>query len=257
MNYPTNTFTQGLREGRKQFGMWVSLASPFASEIVASAGFDFCVIDMEHSPNELNSVLGQLQAFAAHPTPAIVRPMWNDSVMVKRLLDIGAPGLVFPMVQNAEEAEAAVAACRYPPNGVRGVAGSTRANQFGRVKDYFDRVEEETTIIIQVETRAALDVVDEIAAVEGVSGVFFGPSDIAADLGHLGKPMHPEVWETIRPISKRLADKGMPVGTLVADLDFAGGLLNEEFSFVACSTEAAALARAMDSTVSKMRSLIS
>lgn len=255
MKHPVNTFTQGLKEGRKQFGMWVSLASPFASEIVASAGFDFAVIDMEHSPNDLNSVLGQLQAFAPHPTPAIVRPMWNDMVVVKRLLDIGAPGLVFPMVQNAEEARAAVAACRYPPHGVRGVAGSTRANQFGRVTDYFDRVDEELTIIAQVETRAAMAVVDEIAAVDGVSGVFFGPSDIAADLGHLGKPMHPEVWEAIRPLSRRLADKGMPVGTLVGDLDFAAGLLNEEFSFVACSTEASALARAMDATVAKMRDL--
>ncbi len=256
MNHPTNSFTQGLKEGRKQFGIWVSLASPYASEIVASAGFDFAVIDMEHSPNELTSVLGQLQAFGAHPTPAIVRPMWNDTVVVKRLLDIGAPGLIFPMVQTAQEAEAAVAACRYPPRGVRGVAGSTRANQYGRVTDYFDRVEEEMTIIVQVETLSAMAQVEEIAAVEGVSGVFFGPSDIAADMGYLGKPMTPAVWEAIRPISKRLADKGMPVGTLVGDLEFAAGLLNDEFSFVACSTEASALAKAMDNTVQTMRDLI-
>ena len=109
MNFPENSFTRGLAEGRKQFGIWVSLGSPFASEIVASAGFDFAVIDMEHAPNDLNSVLGQLQGFAPHPTPGLVRPQWNDSVLVKRLLDIGAPGLVFPMIQTAEEAAAAVA----------------------------------------------------------------------------------------------------------------------------------------------------
>ena len=257
MNFPENSFTRGLAEGRKQFGIWVSLASPFASEIVASAGFDFAVIDMEHAPNDLNSVLGQLQGFAPHPTPGLVRPQWNDSVLVKRLLDIGAPGLVFPMIQSAEEAAAAVSACRYPPNGIRGVAGSNRANQFGRIPDYFERVEEEMSIIVQIETLEAIACADEIAAVEGVSGVFFGPSDIAADMGHLGKPMTPEVWsDVIRPTARKLADKGMPVGTLVGDLNFAAELLNDEFAFVACSTEAVALAKAMDSIVGTMRDLI-
>ncbi len=253
MNFPANSFTQGLAEGRKQVGMWVSLASPFASEIVASAGFDFAVIDMEHAPNNVDSVLGQLQAFAPHPTTAIVRPPWNDAVMVKRLLDIGAPGVIFPMVQTPEEAEAAVAACRYPPRGIRGVAGSTRANQFGRMPDYFDRVEEEMTIIIQVETLDAIACVDEIADVDGVSGIFFGPSDIAADMGHIGKPMTPAVWDVIRPAAKRLADRGMPPGTMMGDLGFASDLLNDEFAFVACATEAVALARAMDATVKTMR----
>lgn len=255
MNFPTNAFTHAIAAGQKQVGIWASLASSFAVEIVASAGFDFIVVDMEHAPNDLESVLGQLQAIAPHDTTALVRPMWNDSVMVKRLLDCGAPGLIFPMVQSVAEAEAAVAACRYPPRGIRGVAGSTRANQFGRITDYFDKVEEEMTIIVQVETQAAMAQVDDIAAVDGVSGVFFGPSDIAADMGYLGKPMTPAVWDAIRPLARRLADKGIPSGTLVGDLDFAANLINEEFTFVACATEASALTKAMDATVKKMRDL--
>lgn len=257
MNFPENSFTRGLAEGRKQFGIWVSLASPYASEIVAGAGFDFAVIDMEHAPNDLNTVLGQLQGFAPHATPGLVRPQWNDSVLVKRLLDIGAPGLVFPMVQTAEEAAAAVAACRYPPNGIRGVAGSTRANQYGRIPDYFDRVEKEMTIIVQIETLDAIARAEEIATVDGVSAVFFGPSDIAADMGHLGKPMTPAVWdEAIRPTARKLAERGVPSGTMVGDLNFAAELLNDEFAFVACSTEAIALTKAMDGIVGTMRDLI-
>lgn len=256
MNFPTNRFTQALKAGENQTGIWVSLASAYSAEIVASAGFDFAVIDMEHAPNSEASVLGQLQAFNGYPTSTLVRPPWNDSVMVKRLLDIGAPGLVFPMVQSVEEAEAAVAACRYPPRGMRGVAGATRASGFGKIPDYFDRVEEELTIVIQLETLSAMEQATEIAAVDGVSAMFFGPSDIAADMGHLGKPMEPAVWEAIRPVAKKLADKGMPVGTLVGDLDFAAGLMRDEFSFVACSTDGSVFARALGETVTKMRDLL-
>jgi len=140
---------------------------------------------MEHSPNELTSLLGQLQAFESTDTTAIVRPDWNDTVKVKRLLDMGAPGLLFPMVQTVEECAAAVAACRYPPRGVRGVAGTMRGNKFGRITDYFAQVEQQTAILIQLETLSAVEQALEIAAVDGVDGIFFGPADIGADMGHL------------------------------------------------------------------------
>jgi 4-hydroxy-2-oxoheptanedioate aldolase len=253
MTLPRNAFLAALRAGRPQIGIWVSLASNFAAEVVAGAGFDWALIDMEHAPGELTQVLGQLQAFAPYPTTALVRPDWNDAVKVKRLLDMGAPGLLFPMVQTVEEARAAVAAMRYPPRGVRGVSVATRANGFGRIPDYFARVEAETATLIQLETRAAIALADQIGAVEGVDGVFFGPADIAADLGHLGQPLHPEVWDLVRPAAQRLIAAGVPVGTLVPDPAFARSLIAEGFTFVACGSDLGLLARGADSLLKTMK----
>ncbi|MGI9368640.1 MAG: HpcH/HpaI aldolase family protein [Ruegeria sp.] len=253
MKLPRNPFLHAIRNGKPQIGLWLSLANPFAAEVAAGAGFDWVLIDMEHSPNDLSSVMAQLQVFAAYPTTPLVRPDWNDQVKVKRLLDAGAPGLLFPMVQSPEEAAAAVAAARYPPNGTRGVAGTTRANAFGRVQDYFTRIEDETAILVQAETQDALARVDDIAGVKGVDGVFFGPADIAADMGLLGQPMHDDVWNTILPAAKRLIAKGVPVGTLVMDPAFARRLISEGFSFVACGSDVGLLARGSDNLISSMR----
>jgi len=254
MKLPTNPFLAAIRAGQPQVGLWLSLSSPFAAEAVAGAGFDWVMLDMEHAPNELASVLGQLQVFAAYGTTALVRPDWNDPVKVKRLLDIGAPGLLFPMVQSAAEAGAAVAACRYPPRGIRGVSGTTRANRFGRITDYFARVEQETAVLVQVETRAALAVAGEIGGTEGVDGVFFGPSDIAADLGLLGQPMHEAVWAQILPAARALMAQGVAVGTLVFDVTFARRLTDEEgFTFVACGVDTSILARGADALLRGMK----
>ena len=225
----------------------------FATEAVAAAGFDWLLIDTEHSPNDLNSVMAQLQILAAHPVTPIVRPDWNDAVLVKRLLDIGAPGLLFPMVQTPTEAERAVAATRYPPHGIRGVSGCTRANAFGRMTDYFSRIAEETAVIVQVETRAAIEQSLDIGKVDGVDGVFFGPADIAADMGLLGRPADPAVWELIRPAARRLIEAGIPVGTLVFDPAFAKSLLAEGFSFVACGSDAVLLARGADALLRNVK----
>ncbi|KIN70487.1 2-dehydro-3-deoxyglucarate aldolase [Sulfitobacter noctilucae] len=253
MQMPRNPFTHALAAQQKQLGLWISLSSPFVAEVTAHAGFDWALIDMEHAPNEYFSVLGQLQAFAASGTTAIVRPEWNDPVMVKRLLDLGAPGLLFPMIQSVEEAEQAVAATRYPPRGIRGVSGAMRGNKFGRMTDYVARVEQETTVILQLETQAAIEQADAIAAVDGVSGVFFGPADIAADMGKVGQAMDAEVWELIRATVKRLSDKGVATGTLVLDPDFAAELLNDGFTFVACGTDASLLAKATDSLLATVK----
>lgn len=253
MKLPSNRFLASIRSGQPQIGLWLSLASGYATEAVAGAGFDWLLIDTEHSPNDLSSVLTQLQVLAAHPVPPIVRPDWNAPVLVKRLLDIGAPGLLFPMVQSPEEAAQAVAATRYPPHGIRGVSGCTRANGFARMSDYFSRIEEETAVLVQVETRAAIAQVLEIGRTEGVDGVFFGPADIAADIGLLGKPSDPAVWDVIRPAARRLIEAGIPVGTLVFDPAFARSLVAEGFSFVACGSDAVLLARGADSLSRTMR----
>ncbi|MFK7874503.1 MAG: HpcH/HpaI aldolase/citrate lyase family protein [Paracoccaceae bacterium] len=253
MKLATNPFTQALAAGEKQIGLWISLCSNFVAEVTAHAGYDWALIDMEHSPNDYFSVLGQMQAFAASDTTAIVRVEWNDTVAVKRLLDLGAPGILFPMIQSVKEAEQAVAATRYPPNGVRGVSGATRATKFGRIMDYVARVEDETTVLLQLETRHAVEQAEAIADVSGVHGIFFGPGDIAADIGKVGKPMDPEVWALIKPAAQKLIAKGIPVGTLVLDAAFATKLLNEGFSFVACGTDASLLAKASDGLLAQVK----
>lgn len=253
MKLPSNKFLASIRGGQPQIGLWLSLASGYATEAVASAGFDWLLIDTEHSPNDLSSVMTQLQVLAAHPATPIVRPDWNNPVLVKRLLDIGAPGLLFPMVQSPDEAAQAVAATRYPPRGIRGVSGSTRANAFARMTDYFSRIEDETAVLVQVETRAAIEQALQIGRVDGVDGVFFGPADIAADLGLLGRPTDPAVWEVIRPAARKLIDAGIPVGTLVFDPAFARNLVAEGFSFVACGSDAMLLARGADNLRSVMK----
>jgi 4-hydroxy-2-oxoheptanedioate aldolase len=251
-----NTFTRALAKGERQLGLWVSLAHPYSAEVVAGAGFDWALVDMEHSPGTLDTVLGQLQAFAASNTTAIVRPDWNDAVLVKRLLDMGAPGLLFPMIQTVEEAKAAVAATRYPPRGIRGVAGTTRSNNFGRDKAYFAEIEKETAVLVQIESQSALAIAHDIAAVDGVTGVFFGPADIGADMGHLGQPMHADVWAAIRPVAAELIARGVPVGTLVSDPAFAADLLRDGFSFVACGSDAGLLARGADTLLATVKAAL-
>ncbi len=253
MNVKENAFLKAIRAGKQQVGLWVSLSSAYAAEAVAPAGYDWALLDMEHSPNELHSLLGQLQAFEATTTTPIVRPDWNDTVKVKRLLDLGVPGLLFPMVESVEEAVSAVAACRYPPRGNRGVAGTTRANRFGRVTDYFEEVENQTAILVQVETVQAVENVLAYADIEGIDGIFFGPADIGADMGILGKPMDPEIWKFIRPAARKLMERGMPVGTLVSDPAFAADLLNDGFSFVACGSDAGLLAKGADTLLASVK----
>lgn len=253
MTLPTNPFLAAIRAGKPQIGIWLSLANPFAAEIVAGAGFDWALIDMEHAPNDLQSVMAQLQVLAAYDTTALVRPDWNDPVKIKRLLDAGAPGLLVPMVQNPAEAKSAISASRYPPRGVRGVSGTTRANNFGRIQNYFADTEDQTAILLQLETRAALAQADDISSIDGVDGVFFGPADIAADMGLLGQPMHDDVWAAILPVAKRLIAQGIPVGTLVTDPSFAKRLLGQGFGFVACGLDTAILARGSDALLAQMR----
>lgn len=217
MDLPANRFKKAILAGQQQVGLWVSLASPYSTEIVAGSGFDWLLIDGEHSPNDPTTVLPQLQAAAPYPVSTIVRPAWNEKVLIKRYLDIGAQSLLIPYVETAEQAQAAVAAIRYPLRGVRGVAGVTRASRFGRVADYVKRAEEELCLLVQIESRLGLDNLEAIARTDGVDGVFIGPADLAAGLGHLGQQAHPEVQKAIEDAIKRIKACGKPAGILAVD----------------------------------------
>jgi hypothetical protein len=166
MELPVNRLKRNLREGRAQIGLWSQLTSPTVVEVLAGAGFDFLVLDTEHAPNELPMVLGQLRAMTGGNASGVVRAAWNDPVLFKRLLDVGAQSLLVPFVQDADEARRAVAAMRYPPHGIRGVAAATRASGYGRVKDYLTRAHDELCLLVQIETRGALGHLERIAAVE-------------------------------------------------------------------------------------------
>lgn len=248
-----NPFLAAIRNGKQQIGLWVSLPDALTTEVIAGAGYDWLLLDMEHGAADLADLRTQLQVINGYDSTAIVRPDWNDPIKVKRLMDLGAPGLLFPMVQNAEEAKAAVAATRYPPKGTRGFGGTTRATSFGRDKTYAQNVEDQTAVLLQVESLAALQNVEEIAAVDGVDGIFFGPADIAADMGYLGQAMHDDVWAKILPAAMRLISQKIPVGTLVRDVAFARRLLDAGFTFVACGSDAALLAQAADTLLSDMK----
>jgi len=249
----TNLFLQALKQREPQVGLWVSLCSNYAADVVATAGFDWSLLDMEHSPNEVGMVMGQLQAFTVGSTSPMVRPMWNDPVLVKRLMDVGAQSLLFPMIQSADEARLAVSATRYPPEGIRGVSGTQRANHFGRVTDYFEQVHNETCVIVQIETMHALDQVEEIAKVDGVDGVFFGPADLSADMGKLGQVNDVQLWEHIANGAKIVEAVGKPAGTLVLDATKAARLINDGFSFVACGSDLSLLARGADQLLADVK----
>jgi 4-hydroxy-2-oxoheptanedioate aldolase len=244
MDMPINRLKHELQAGRAQIGLWSSLASHIGVEVIAGAGFDWLLLDTEHSPNELHMVHTQLAAMERGTASAVVRPAWNDTVTIKRLLDLGAQTLLIPMVQNAEEARRAVAATRYPPQGVRGLGTVTRANDYGRVKDYLQRVHDELCTIVQIETREALANLEEIAAVDGVDGLFIGPSDLSADMGLLGQGGgHPEVQALIEESIVRIVKTGKFAGILTPLEDLARRSLQLGALFVAVGSDSGLLAR--------------
>jgi len=242
MEIPKNRFKQAVAEGRRQIGLWSQLVTPIATEIVAGAGFDFVVVDAEHAPNDVLSIVPQLQVLDGTGASAIVRLPWNDTVLIKRYLDIGAQTLLIPFVQSSEEAAQAVAAVRYPPNGVRGVASMHRGNRFGRVKDYFRDAPGEICLLAQVETKDALDDLEAIAAVDGLDGVFIGPSDLAASMGHLGNPAHPDVQAAIMEVPARMRASGKPAGILSPIETDARRHMEAGYVYIAVGSDLALLA---------------
>lgn len=192
----------------------MSLASNIVSEVVGYAGYDWMLLDAEHSPNDIQTLIAQLQALKDSPSAPVVRPEWNNPVQIKRLLDSGFYNFLIPFVESAQQAEAAVTATRYPPQGVRGVSVAQRSNRYGYDKDYFSSVNENICVMAQIENRAGVAASAEIAAIDGVDCLFIGPSDLAAAYGHLGNPQHPEVQQAIREIISGAKSHGKPVGIL-------------------------------------------
>ena len=209
-----NTFRSDLRAGKTLIGCWVSLANPITTEILGLAGFDWLLLDGEHSPNELASFVQQLMALKDSRSAPVVRPQSNDAVVIKRLLDAGFYNFLIPGVDSAEQARAAVAATRYPPAGMRGVSVSMRGNRYGTVPGYHSQANDHIVVAVQIESPAAVENIDAICRVEGVDAVFIGPSDLAATYGQLGHPEHPTVQSAIRTVVERARLRGVPVGTL-------------------------------------------
>jgi 4-hydroxy-2-oxoheptanedioate aldolase len=253
MDLPVNLFKKAIAAGRQQIGLWVALANPYSTEIVAGSGFDWLLLDGEHSPNDPTTVLPQLQAAAPYAVTPIVRPAWNDKVLIKRYLDVGAQSLLIPYIQTEEEAAAAVDAIRFPPRGVRGVAGVTRATRFGRIADYARRAEEQLCLLVQIETRQGLDNLEKIAKMDGIDGVFIGPADLAAGLGHLGEQGHPEVQAAIHDAIKRIKACGKPAGILTPDEATARRYIEWGTTFTAVGLDAMLLARESEKLAAKFR----
>ena len=240
---PPNRFKRALKDGRQQIGLWNSLPGTVVAELLATCGFDWVVIDTEHSVTDIPDTLAMMQAMAPYRTQVVVRPASNDVVLIKRILDLGAQTLLIPYVQNADEARAAVAAMRYAPRGIRGVAGLTRASVFGQVAGYHIRAEEELCLIVQVETAEALSRIPEIAAVDGVDALFVGPADLAASMGHVGDMRHPDVVAAIEAGVRAIVAAGKPAGILTLDPDFARTCIGWGTTFTAVGMDIALLAQ--------------
>lgn len=209
-----NRFREALLARRRLIGCWCSLANPVTTEVLGLAGFDWLLLDAEHAPNDVTTLIPQLLALKDSSSAPVVRPPWNDTVVIKRLLDAGFYNFLIPYVESAEEARRAVAATLYPPAGVRGVSVSQRQNRYGTVPDYLKSINENIALMVQIESAVGLDAVDAIAAVEGVDGIFVGPSDLAAAMGHLGNAAHPDVQQAIRHIFERAQAVGKASGIL-------------------------------------------
>jgi len=248
-----NRFKEALLAGRRQVGLWSALCSPIAAEIIAGAGFDWIVIDGEHAPNDISSLLAQLQAMRGGSAEPVFRIPWNDAVVIKRVLDVGARSLLIPFIQNAEEARQAVSATRYPPRGVRGVSVMPRASDYGRVPQYHQSAHLHTCVLVQIESQVALHELEAIAAVDGVDGIFIGPSDLAADLGYLGNPHHAEVQTAIQDAATRIRATGKAAGTLSTDVDDVERLFGLGFQFVAIGSDVGILARNAERLAARFR----
>ena len=234
-------------------GSWVMSASPVVAEAMGCAGYEWAVLDMEHTPLDLMDLVHLLQAVAGTPMLPITRIPWNDTVMVKRVLDAGAQTVMFPFVQNADEARRAVAAAKYAPAGVRGMAGMSRASRFGTVKDYFKVANAAVSVIVQVETPQAMDCIEEIAGVPGVDSIFMGPGDLSGAMGHVGDLLHPEVVALMADGVKRCHKVGKPVGTVGGTPEAVALYRAAGFDYIGCASDLGLLMRQNAAVLSAIR----
>ena len=250
-----NPFMQRLAEAgpRPPVGTWIMSASPIVAEAIGCAGFEWGVVDMEHTPLDLMEVVHILQALAATALVPVVRVPWNDSVGIKRVLDAGAQTLLVPFVQNADEARAAVAACRYPPEGVRGMAGMSRASRFGTLPNFFANANRSIGVIVQLETTQAIARIDEIAAVDGVDALFVGPGDLSGTMGHAGQLTHPDVLAQTRQAVQRAKALRKPIGTVGGTPDVVALYREIGFDFIAIASDLGLLMRAAQAALTAVR----
>jgi 2,4-dihydroxyhept-2-ene-1,7-dioic acid aldolase len=245
-NIPHNFFKESIKAGRRQLGLWLTCANPYTAEIAATSGYDWLLIDGEHGPNDVPTILAQLQAVAPYSSHPIVRTVNKDPALIKQILDIGAQTLLVPMVDSAQEARDLVSAMRYPPRGIRGIGAIVaRASRWGGVEDYVHVAEEQLCLLVQVETKRGLENLDEITMVEGVDGVFIGPADLSASMGHLGDPGHPEVKAAIEYAIKRICTLGKAAGIMGTDPVTARHHISCGASFVAAAVDTMLLTKAM------------
>ena len=254
MQTPVNTFKQALQQQQVQIGLWLSLANPYSTEICAGAGFDWLLIDGEHAPNDLRSVMAQLQTIAAYPGHAVCRVPIGDSTLIKQYLDLGAQTLLVPMVDTPEQARALVQACRYPPDGFRGMAGA-RASRWGRYPAYAQQANAQICLLVQAETRLALANLDAIVATEGVDGVFIGPADLSASMGYVGNSGHADVQAAIEDAIGRITRAGKAAGILTPDTALAKRYLELGATFVAVGLDTVLLVRGTNALVGQFKTL--
>jgi len=251
---PENLFKTNLRAGKPQIGLWLGLANAYTAEICAGAGFDWLLIDGEHAPNDVRSILAQLQAIAAYGSHPIVRPPTGEAYLIKQVLDIGAQTLLIPMVETAQQATALVAAVRYPPKGIRGVGGGlARASRFNRTPNYLQTADDQVCLLVQVESRGGLNNIEAIAATDGVDGVFIGPADLAASIGHLGNPGHAEVQAAVEQGIARILAAGKAPGVLIVDEALSRRYLSLGALFVAVGTDVSLLTKATESLAGRFK----
>jgi 4-hydroxy-2-oxoheptanedioate aldolase len=254
MEMPINRFKQRLQAGEAQIGLWLGLADPYCAELAANAGFDWLLIDGEHAPNDLRGLLGQLQAVAPYTSQPVIRPVIGDTALIKQLLDIGAQTLLVPMVESAEQARQLVRAMHYPPTGVRGVGSAlARASRWNSIPGYLDQADAQMCLLVQIENLEGLANLDAIAAVEGVDGVFIGPADLSASMGHRGNPGHPEVQAAIEDAISRIQKAGKAAGILSADQTLARRYLELGAKFVAVGVDTTVLMRGLQTLASAFK----
>ena len=253
MDILTNRFKAALTQGRQQIGLWCSLASPISTEIVAGSGFDWLLLDMEHSANDLRDIYGQLQAMGEGSATAMVRVPSDEPITIKRILDTGAQSLMIPNIDDVEQARRAVAATRYAPQGIRGFSQAPRAARFGRIPDYHARCAGEIFVAVQIASRRALDNLEKIAAVEGVDGVFIGPGDLSTSLGFLGQQNHPEVVAVIEDAIARIRRAGKHAGILTANEELAQRYIAAGTRFTAVGSDMGLLARSSEALAARFR----
>lgn len=246
MPAPFNSFKAAVRSRQPQIGLWLGLANPYTAEIAACAGFDWLLIDGEHAPNDIPTILAQLQAIASRGVHSVVRVPIGEPWLIKQVLDLGAQTILIPMVESVDQARALVRSVRYPPHGSRGVGSAlARASSFNLINDYLSTANDQICLLLQIESMAGLESLDEIAAVEGVDGIFIGPADLAADMGHLGKPDVPLVQETLEIALKRIASKQKAAGILTGDACLAKRYLELGATFVAVGTDVTIFSRTL------------